>query len=379
MKTKQKILLFIDWYLPAVKAGGPVRSIANMVDLIGDAVDICIVCGDRDLGDDTPFANQTLNNWVRVGKAKVMYVSKKHQTLQGYSTIINIEKPTIIYINGLFSFYFSLLPLWALKIFTLDKLIIAPRGMLGSGALQQKLMKKKTLLWLLKARKVYAQAQWHATSIEEKNEVIQHIGAQSNVSVVSNITVAPSKVKFSVKPQNQLRLLFISRISIKKNLAFAVSLVQELISNGHNVSLDIYGPIEDVEYWDKIQKKITNNIRIKYKGILQPHEFKTTFNNYDALLFTTLHENYGHVIAEALSYGLPVVLSDQTPWRNLAQAKAGFDIALNDRTTYLASLQELLAMDSAMFNQWQLGAQQLFKSTMDTTILKQEYLQLFNA
>jgi len=29
-KDKKKILVFIDWYLPGYKAGGPVRSMANI-------------------------------------------------------------------------------------------------------------------------------------------------------------------------------------------------------------------------------------------------------------------------------------------------------------------------------------------------------------
>jgi hypothetical protein len=49
---------------------------------------------------------------------------------------------------------------------------------------------------------------------------------------------------------------------------------------------------------------------------------------YDLFLFPTLGENYGHVISEALASGCPVVISDQTPWRNLEAEginRNGFD------------------------------------------------------
>lgn len=39
----------------------------------------------------------------------------------------------------------------------------------------------------------------------------------------------------------------------------------------------------------------------------------------------TLCESYGHVIPEALSVGLPVVMSDRKPWRGLAEKGVGYD------------------------------------------------------
>ena len=55
MPKKIRILIFIDWFLPAYKAGGPIRSIANLVDNLHADFDFYIVTGDRDLGDKNPF------------------------------------------------------------------------------------------------------------------------------------------------------------------------------------------------------------------------------------------------------------------------------------------------------------------------------------
>ena len=40
---KKKILVFIDWYLPGYRAGGPIQSIANLVNHLDDELDISIV------------------------------------------------------------------------------------------------------------------------------------------------------------------------------------------------------------------------------------------------------------------------------------------------------------------------------------------------
>ena len=41
--NKKKLLVFTDWYLPAYKAGGPVRSIANIVAHLKDEIDSLII------------------------------------------------------------------------------------------------------------------------------------------------------------------------------------------------------------------------------------------------------------------------------------------------------------------------------------------------
>lgn len=41
-------------------------------------------------------------------------------------------------------------------------------------------------------------------------------------------------------------------------------------------------------------------------------------------------ENYGHVIAEALCAGVPILIADTTPWRNLEEQGIGWDLSLNN-------------------------------------------------
>ena len=57
--TRPVVLVAIDWYLPAYRAGGPIRSIANLVAALGDEIDFRIVCGNRDLGESEDLASQS--------------------------------------------------------------------------------------------------------------------------------------------------------------------------------------------------------------------------------------------------------------------------------------------------------------------------------
>ena len=69
------VLIMIGDYLPGYKGGGPTRSIANLVDLLSDAVKFKIITSDRDFGESDPYSEILYNGWNKVGKADVMYLS----------------------------------------------------------------------------------------------------------------------------------------------------------------------------------------------------------------------------------------------------------------------------------------------------------------
>ncbi|MGR5966571.1 glycosyltransferase [Bacillus cereus] len=68
-------------------------------------------------------------------------------------------------------------------------------------------------------------------------------------------------------------------------------------------------------------------------------------------LFPTFGENYGHVIVESLLAGCPVIISDQTPWKNLENEGAGWTISLEKEETFIAALNDIVHMDSEEFQQ----------------------------
>jgi len=57
---------------------------------------------------------------------------------------------------------------------------------------------------------------------------------------------------------------------------------------------------------------------------------RPTLRKHDLFFFPTLGENFGHVIFESLAAGVPVLVSDQTPWRDLDQRGAGWVRSLED-------------------------------------------------
>lgn len=101
-----------------------------------------------------------------------------------------------------------------------------------------------------------------------------------------------------------------------------------------------------------LPKLLPQNIRFQYCGALQPMQVPDKLAEYDLFFLPTLGENFGHVIAEALSSGLPVLISDTTPWRDLAEKSLGWDIPLNEVDRFAECIEACAAKSPEEYIQW---------------------------
>ena len=130
-----------------------------------------------------------------------------------------------------------------------------------------------------------------------------------------------------VASQRRARFVFIGRICEKKNLRMALQALKLVTSK---VEFDIYGPLEDSDYWADCRRLIDDlpaNVRSSYQGHLPSDQVQDTFARYDGFIFPTLGENFGHVIAESLSAGCPVLCSQNTPWTGMLNSGGGIALA----------------------------------------------------
>ncbi len=92
---------------------------------------------------------------------------------------------------------------------------------------------------------------------------------------------------------------------------------------------------------------LPENVQVEYRGNLPNERVAETLFGYDFFFLPTLGENFGHAIFESFSAGCPVLISDQTPWRNLAEQHLGWDIALDEPDRWRSVLQECIDMEAA--------------------------------
>ena len=58
------VLVFVDWYKPGYRGGGPVRSMINMVDHLGDQCHFHIVTADTDYTNTQPYPGIVPDQWT---------------------------------------------------------------------------------------------------------------------------------------------------------------------------------------------------------------------------------------------------------------------------------------------------------------------------
>ena len=110
-KSKKTILVLLDRYLPGYKAGGPIQTIANMVEAIGDRYKFYIVTSDRDSGDTEPYPGIIYGQWMTVGKAQVRYLSPNENLWKEYRNIISSTDFSLLYCQSFFNPKYTILPL----------------------------------------------------------------------------------------------------------------------------------------------------------------------------------------------------------------------------------------------------------------------------
>ena len=361
---KPTVLIFTSYYLPGFKNGGPVRVLRNMCQWLGREYHFRVVTRDRDRGDTKPYEGCAPKLWHQLDGAQVHYLPLPYWTPWRLRRVVMETSPDLLYFHSFLDPALTIMPLVLRRLGLLPysiPVLVAPHGEFSPGALSLKRTKKLVYLKAAKWLGLYRNVMWHATSPDEERLIRAWWGVHAKVAQAGNLPAKVDELEPGCRVPKQagaLHLVFLSRISPKKNLSAALELLAEVKVR---VMFDLYGPTEDKEYWDKCQRLIATlprNVTVSYKGCVRPEAVVTTLSRYDVFLFPTLGENFGYVILEALMAGCPVILSDQTPWRNLSEKQIGFDIPLEHPDVFIRAIEQFAAMREPEFQIWSRGARE---------------------
>lgn len=340
--SKQSVLIFARYYLPGYKAGGPIQSIANLVSQLGDEIAFQIVTADRDLGDTTAYPGIQPRQWTPVGKAQVRYLASKELRLGTIARILSETPHDVLFLNSFFDLRFTTLPLMALRLNLAPRtpVLLAPRGEFSTGALGLKASKKRAFMVLARKAGLYRHVQWLASAEGEAADVRREI-ADARIIIAANLPSANWAIfrRQTRKPDEPLRVIFLSRVSPTKNLDFALRVLGKVRVP---VVFDVFGPKEDSGYWDRcaaLVAQVPENVTARYRGSLTPPEVVETLAQYELFFLPSLGENFGHIIAEAIHAGTRLLISDQTPWRGLSDSDIGYDLPLNDMEVFVRAIE----------------------------------------
>ena len=337
-----RILAVVEWYPPAYRAGGPIRSVHNLMRLLQAQTPhhLEVVCSDRDLGvleplEGVPPNVQHVQNGIAVTYRSDVSLAWWREKLRGS---YNAPAPDVLYLNSLFNVPFALQPLRVARELGI-RVVLAPRGMLGAGALAIKPVKKKVFLTTARWLGWFRDVRWHASTEVEAADVRKAF-PRSDVAVAQNVPLLIPGY-FSAPAGGEIVWVVLGRIHPIKNLHFALEALQDVDLGGRNVLVELVGPAEDEAYLKEVLGMAKPGLKVVHRGSVPPKELGEVWGRAHALLMPTTHENFGHAVVEAWAHGRPVLLSDQTPWRDLKRNDLGWELPL-DRDAWVEGLSEAL-------------------------------------
>ena len=331
----KKILILMGRYLPGHKDGGPLRTIINLTDALGDDYQFYIACYDRDHGDTESYPNIQYGKWNKVGKAKVCYIKPRGFS---FNVIKKLAKgKDSIYLTSFYDDYgYKTLMLKRLGVIK-QPVALASMGVFSESALSQKSIKKKAFIALCKALRLFKNIEWSVTSELEAKDLKKAIDNNVSYTIAEDLprSTIPGRVH---KDHDKIRIVFLSRICEHKGLDIGISAIKGM---KHECVFDIFGPIQEPDYWEKCRKMLVNSdVEWHYGGDVPSEKVQQVLSQEDILILPSKSENYGHVIFEALSVGCIPVISDTTPWVDLAEKKAGI-IAKRNSSDFTKALDLL--------------------------------------
>ena len=365
-----KILVFIDWYKPAYKAGGPISSVYNLTELLGDEIQFYIITSDRDLNEKLPLEGLKYNQWIDQGKVKVRYLKRNQEKRRVLKEIVEQLSPDRIYLNGVFSYFYSILPL---VLFRNHRKIISPRGMLIKEALKIKSFKKQCFLLLMKWVKAYQNVIWQFSNEEEYQE------SQKSVSIKRHYIIPNLTKSIKVKPvleNSSFELISVCRVNKIKNIHFFLSVLKKV---DFECNYTIVGSIEDKGYYNELKrliKELPPKVTVQFVGPKPYHEIEKKLAHSSLFISTSKNENYGHSIIEALGNGIPVLVSKACPWKQLESYHAGYRLPF-EKSIFLDKLTEFKLMSSKEKSQFKKGATAYYQKFANPDNFKNSYIELF--
>lgn len=235
------------------------------------------------------------------------------------------QTANVVHNNNLWTM-FNVYPLWAIKN-TKCKHVLQPRGTLSAWALNNSKWKKRVFGWLFQYAVMRKADMWIATC-EEEYQDIRRLGYKQPVAILPNGVDLPMTEEelSAVTVRERRRMHFLSRIHPTKNVELLLRCWAKLEPIFADWDLSIVGPDKNNPYADEMKQlaKALGCQRVTFEGELNGVVKFKFIAESECFILPTHSENFGMVVAEALSCKTPVICSYGAPWAGLNEHQCGW-------------------------------------------------------
>ena len=359
-----KVLSFISSL--DINAGGPSRSVPMLAKgLVELGVDITLMT----------VKSENMNTHALEGtsaKLKVLTPSFSKKEIAKY---LAEERFDLIQIQSMWDLPYHKVMVEARK--QGIPYIVTPRGMLEPWSFSQKKWKKKLAWWLYQCNDVQKSVCVFTTAKMEADHI-------SNLGITTSRAVIPNGIETDSYPCKtsvdivKKQVLFLSRIHVKKGIEILFDAWKRIHSEFADWQLFVVGNGE-AEYIQSLENRVEClGLKDSIK-ILPP-----VYGNDKILLYQesalfclpSFSENFGLVIAEAMSCGTPVITTTNCPWDILNETNTGWCIDLSvDNLEY--ALREALSMNPTELYDMGQKASKLIFDNFDYRSVTRKTLRLY--
>ena len=350
-----KICIVSSSFYPATFYGGPISATWDLSRKLAKK------------GIEVHVSTTNANGVEKLDVKTNEYIQKEGISVKYYSEqIINrfslsfifgiwydIKKVDVVYIQYifhytvLFSLFFSVL----LK----KKIILCPRGSFSRFTLSKRLPLIKSVWLSLFVKPFFKKIIWQASSYLEEEDIKRRF-PNAKVEIINDgidfssfqdfefLSKEDVLIRYTSKKFKDISSIFFSmgRLHEIKGFDVLIDAFSLYLKDDNNAKLIIAGNDDGVR--SKLENQISD-LHIQESvfliGEVGFKDKKVLLNNCDYFTLASEFESFGIVIAEALSCGKPIALSNKTPWHDLEVNKCGI-LADNEKVSFFNAFTKIV-------------------------------------
>ena len=298
----------------SLKDGGPTTALHRMAAASAAiGMHVTVATTDDDAGGrlDVPLGRATNAGGVAYWYfARSMPISWKPSWPLTLWLARNVARFDVVHVHALFSYTTIIGCRLAFRAGV--PVVLRPLGTATPWSLAHHGWKKRPYFSLIERSHLRRAAAIHTTSEAERMDIAA-LGFGGRAVVIPLGVDAVDSLQRERAPEAPLRLLFLSRLHPKKNVAMLIDSVTDARRAGARVELTVAGDGEPAfrRELEAHARASAANGAIRFVGHVAGDEKRALLAASDAYALPSHQENFGIAVAEALAAGLPVIVSDQ--------------------------------------------------------------------